>query len=313
MIDVSHKATQYGWFALKVFFLLASFYFVYLKLSASEWLDPHILQNLVQPQPILFVFFLLAALNWLAEIAKWQTACLPVRKLTFREAAQQSLAALALSLATPNRIGEYGAKAYFFEKKLRKKILLFTFLGHKAQLFITLLFGLTAIFILIPRYGIRLSWPMITVTVIALGISTFFLYKFRNWKWNKGGLSLKKIGRYVFHLPISLPLSLLGLSLVRYLCFSVLFWLLLGYFGAPVNFAVAYPLVCAMYLMASIVPTLFWLDVVIRGGVAVWLFSLVGVPELPVLATVLAMWVLNMVAPALIGSFFVFTYRPAHL
>jgi hypothetical protein len=66
-----------------------------------------------------------------------------------------------------------------------------------------------------------------------------------------------------------------------------------------------------MYFLVSVIPTFFIFDVVIRGGVAVWLFSFLGVPELVILSTVLAMWLLNFVLPALFGSFFVLTYQPA--
>lgn len=89
-----------------------------------------------------------------------------------------------------------------------------------------------------------------------------------------------------------------------------MFYGLLLFFGATVSFREAIPLIFAMYFLVSIVPTLFIFDVIIRGGVAVWLFSFAGIPELIVLSTVLAMWILNFVLPAFLGSFFVLTYKP---
>jgi hypothetical protein len=65
-----------------------------------------------------------------------------------------------------------------------------------------------------------------------------------------------------------------------------------------------------MYLLVSIIPSFFIMDVVIRGGVAVWLFSFLGVSEIVVLSTVFFMWMLNTVSPALIGSYFVLTFKP---
>ena len=64
-----------------------------------------------------------------------------------------------------------------------------------------------------------------------------------------------------------------------------------------------------MYLIASIVPTIFIFDVVVKGGAAVWLFSLAGIPEIPVLSTVLSMWILNFVFPSVIGGFYLFNYK----
>ena len=65
-----------------------------------------------------------------------------------------------------------------------------------------------------------------------------------------------------------------------------------------------------MYLLVSVMPSFFVLDVVIRGGVAVWLFSFLGVSEIAVLSTVFFMWILNTVLPALVGSYFVLTFKP---
>jgi len=65
-----------------------------------------------------------------------------------------------------------------------------------------------------------------------------------------------------------------------------------------------------MYFLVSTVPTIFIFDVVVRGGVAVWLFSFAGISDLMVLSTVLVMWILNFVLPSIIGSYFVIAYQP---
>ena len=43
-----------------------------------------------------------------------------ILEINFFEAYEQCLASLTVSIITPNRIGEYGAKALFFEKENRK-------------------------------------------------------------------------------------------------------------------------------------------------------------------------------------------------
>jgi hypothetical protein len=88
---------------------------------------------------------------------------------------------------------------------------------------------------------------------------------------------------------------------------------LLHLFGAEIGFKNALFFIFAMYLLVSILPSIFIFDVVMRGGVAVWLFSLAGVDEIVVLATVLAMWLLNTVLPAICGSYFVARHKPATL
>ncbi len=80
-------------------------------------------------------------------------------------------------------------------------------------------------------------------------------------------------------------------------------------FGAEISFSEAIPLLFSMYLFVSVIPTIFIFDLVVRGGVAVWLFSLVGVSELAILSTVLSMWLLNFAFPAIWGSFYVVNYK----
>ena len=67
-------------------------------------------------------FLLLATINWMLESMKWQELVCLIESISFLEALQQTLASLTISLPTPSRLGEYGAKAFFFQKNLRKKV-----------------------------------------------------------------------------------------------------------------------------------------------------------------------------------------------
>ena len=65
-----------------------------------------------------------------------------------------------------------------------------------------------------------------------------------------------------------------------------------------------------MYFLASIIPSIHLMDVVIKGSVAVFLFKNLGVDEWLILTVTMIMWVLNLVIPVIIGSFFVLKYNP---
>lgn len=75
------------------------------------------------------------------EIAKWKILTNNVKKNSWLDATKQSLASLTLSLITPNRIGEYGAKALYYTNDKRKQILLLNFAGNFYQLVITIVLG----------------------------------------------------------------------------------------------------------------------------------------------------------------------------
>jgi len=51
-------------------------------------------------------------------------------------------------------------------------------------------------------------------------------------------------------------------------------------------------------------------DVVLKGTVAIWVFSFYNLEPLTVLSITSIMWILNFVLPAIIGSYFVLTFKP---
>ncbi|MEM7187587.1 MAG: hypothetical protein AAF466_13100, partial [Bacteroidota bacterium] len=126
MIALTYKSKQYGLLALKVLILTLTFGYIYVKITGEGGITPgQYLESIrFQDWPFLGIFLSLAALNWLLEICKWRSLASVVQPVSFREAVRQSLASLTVSLATPGRIGEYGAKAVFLPSNLRKKVLL---------------------------------------------------------------------------------------------------------------------------------------------------------------------------------------------
>ncbi len=224
---------------------------------------------------------------------------------------KQSLASLTVSLATPNRIGEYGAKALFFAASKRKKILLLNFLSGGAQMGVTSFFGIIGLLFFLLDFNVAIS--VTTLCYFGIGVILLFAigYYFKEKELLTKGFSISKTLQFFKQIPFRIKLKVMLFSLFRYVIFSAMFYGMLLFFGAELPFLNAIPIIFTMYFLVSVIPTFFIFDVVIRGGVAVWLFSFLGVPELPILSTVLAMWLLNFVLPALFGSFFVLTYQPA--
>ena len=311
MIALSYKSKQYGLIALKVLILMGTFGYIYLKIAQNESISfsEFIVTIRDRQSTLILLFFGFATANWFFEILKWQTVISPVKKLSLTEAARQSLAALTVSLATPNRIGEYGAKAYFFAPDKRKQVLLLNFFSNFSQMGITCIFGFYGLVYVMGNFGLSISITNSVLVILALIFFGITGYIFKEKELIVKGLSIGKILRYTKNLPMGLKVKTILFSLLRYLIFSSLFYFLLNFFGTEINTYETMPIIFAMYLLASVIPTIFIFDVVIRGGIAVWLFSMAGIPECPVLCTVLAMWLLNFVIPAIWGSFYVVTHR----
>lgn len=314
MITLSHKSKQYGLIALKVLILSLTFGYIYQKLNSDTSLNIGEFMNTiwVQNSHLWFywsLFLSLATANWVFEIVKWKTVVSQIQKLDFRQAARQSLTALTVSLATPNRIGDYGAKALFYPKEKQKQVLLLNFLSNFVQMGVTFLFGVIGLIIASERVELPLASSKVIAGVAVLIVLMVMGYLFKEKELLIKGLSLSKIINYMKALPKVIISKTLLYSLMRYGIFSTLFFMLLNYFGAQLTAAEAFPLIFMMYLFVSVIPTLFMLDVIVRGGVSLWLFSQVGVSELTILSTVLAMWLLNFVIPAIWGSFYVITFK----
>ena len=141
-----YKTKQFFFVLIKLSIVMGAFYFIYNKLTTNEELDFYnfidfLSKNAVfSSKNIIFLLFL-TIFNWFFEILKWQNLVSFIKKISFKEALEQSLGALTASLFTPNRIGEYGAKAIYFAKQFRKRILLLNLLGNSFQMLITTIFG----------------------------------------------------------------------------------------------------------------------------------------------------------------------------
>lgn len=311
-----HKTKQYLLAFAKVLVLAITFGYIFYRIKNNPDIDFSaffltIVSKGAAVSYFLILFLVLAMLNWTFEILKWQNLVSSIDRIDFKTALKQSLASLTVSLATPNRIGEYGAKALFFEKENRKKILLLNFYSNAAQLTMTVVFGCVGLFYFLWNYEVVYSVGALLAILIGILVIGVLGYHFRKRELFVRGFSIANTWRFFQKFPSFQKLKVLIFSLLRYLIFSGMFYGMLLFFGAEVPIYTAMALIFAMYLLVSIVPTIFIFDVVVRGGVAVWLFSFVGIPELAVLSTVFLMWIYNFVLPSVAGSFFVLTYQPA--
>jgi len=67
--------------------------------------------------------------------------------------------------------------------------------------------------------------------------------------------------------------------------------------------------ITSIYFLASSLPTFQFLDFAVKGSVAVYFFGLLGVNEWIVVFISTLMWLLNVVIPVVIGSYFVLNFK----
>ena len=310
-----YKTKQFFFVLIKLSIVVGAFYFIYNKLinntllSFSDFIDFSLKNNVFSPKNIVFLLFL-SIFNWFFEILKWQNLVNFIKKITFKDAAEQSLGSLTASLFTPNRIGEYGAKAIYYFSNLRKRIMLINLLSNILQMGVTTILGVIGFYFFILKYNPDLNYYKLAKTLVFVVIAiAFFAFGITHKRFNIKGLSFGKIKRFVIQYPKNKLIIGFLISVIRYAIFSCQFYFLLHIFQVDMSYFSAMIIISSMYLLASIVPTIFIFDVVIKGSVAIYLFSFEGINELIILSIITIMWLLNFVIPSLIGSYYVLNFN----
>ena len=125
-------------------------------------------------RPKTLFFYSITIFNWFFEILKWRILVSTIKKISFFEALEQSLGGLTASLITPNRIGDYGAKAIYFEKQYRKRIVFLNLMGNVSQMTITTILGIIGVVIFYSTYDLDLNYQKILRIFIIIVIVVSF-------------------------------------------------------------------------------------------------------------------------------------------
>ncbi|WP_456420824.1 hypothetical protein [Lutibacter sp.] len=315
MYNISKKHKDYILLLVKLVIVFGALYFIYHKLVYNQLLS---FSEFQQQLSLLFskniwtllLVLLFTDVNWLLEAYKWKIVASVEKEITFFEAFEQSLASLTASLITPNKIGEYGAKALFFKKKSRKKIVLLNFLGNMSQLAVTTFFGFIGILYFIFHFSINISHFSIKKLLLFITIVVvlfIILTKLKVFKTLK--IYVTKIITFLKYIPTTIYFKTFGLALLRYIVFTHQFYFLLKLFNVETDYITLLNLLFCMYFLASVIPSLPIFDWAIKGSVALWVFSFIEVNELIIITVTLLMWLLNFAIPALLGVIFVFNFR----
>ncbi|WP_088323777.1 hypothetical protein [Polaribacter tangerinus] len=271
----TNKFRHFFWLLIKLTIVFGCCYIISQKLIVNNQLRFSVIELKVFSLNNLLPLLSLSIINWLLEIKKWQILVSNYKMISYKNASIQSLASLTTSIITPNRIGEYGAKMLFFDKNIRKKIITFNFTSVINWFFVVIMCSICIVLILKYKESVKNIFRKYAVQI-----------------------SKKK------HVKIGV------LSFLRYLVFSHQWYLLVIIFNIDVSYITAISTIFTMYLISSFIPMLTLLDVVVKGAVAVLLFSKITTDTVSILSIATIMWFLNFAIPAILGSYFVLTFKP---
>ena len=311
---------RWGWI-LKLLIAAVAFTFIYWQVVRREglatlvavardsWSEPH---NRV----LLSAVLLGMLINWAIEAFKWKRVLRPLEQVSLLKALEAVFSGLSVSFFTPNRVGEYAGRVFHLVKADRPQAVLATILENVSQLVITLFFGGFAL-----AYGVQdlittQSYLMSSFRILSVVGACFLVLAFiYSGVLQALFVRLRFSGRWLRVTGIlerytkAQMIELLLLSALRYFIFTGQFFLLLHVFGAPLPYGVAMLRIALTYLAMSVIPSIALTELGVRGALAAWVFQPVTEQVSGVLLATSALWVINLVLPALIGLLFVFDFK----
>jgi uncharacterized membrane protein YbhN (UPF0104 family) len=254
----------------------------------------------------------LTALNWSLEARKWQVLARRIERVPFGRALRGVLAGASIGFVSQVNAGDFVGKIGTLHSDRRLDALGAVLLGSLVQTFVTLAFGTAAYALFLGRVPQPLTAGPAAVLLGLLAILGLLLGLYARraqlepllarWSW------LRRFGRHVHVMqtyPLREVLGVIGWAVLRHLTFTVQFLLVLRLFGVMLPLRDAWTVVNLVFLAKTVVPTVHFLsDLGVREFSALYFFGFFGVPAARVASATLALWVVNLLVPVVVGSGF---------
>lgn len=302
---------------IKIVIVFFSFYFIYHQLvenKSFEELDISVLIDTVKKNKVYLVgVILMMFLNWLVEALKWRYMISKIENISIMTAYRAVFTGITVSTFTPNRIGEYGGRVFCLEKGDRIKAVFITVLCSMSQLLVTILYGSISLFILFDE--ILIDKTFLSVSLLIL-LNLFLLFSYFNISHIVNFLGkFKLIKSFKKYLEVLVMYNYIDLiiafiySNTRYFIFSLQFIMLLHVFGINISFMDAILSVMLIFFFITITPTITIAEIGVRGSVAIFVLGLFSSNDIAILSSTTLLWLINLIIPAIIGSFFIFSLK----
>jgi endonuclease-3 len=220
---------------------------------------------------------LASEMQLIKHIPKENIATNKYEQFTFKESASAVVSGIALSIVTPNQIGDFAGRVLNLNKLAKLKGALLAVIGYTAQVLTTIVFGLFAYWRLVLS---KADLPGLTAILCffaaILSVFIFFnfqllsplLNKFRFLKKYEESINVFKEQKS------GLLLNVLILSVVRFCTYLVQFWLLLKFFQVEISAFDAFSAIISTFFVQSFVPSFLLLELGLRGSAAIWFIGM---------------------------------------
>jgi uncharacterized membrane protein YbhN (UPF0104 family) len=309
---------------LKLTIVCLAFWILYQKVFSNESfaeIKAQFLSILSQGSFLdILIVFILMFVNWSIDAIKWQFLVSKLEKVSFWLALKAVFLGITVSIFTPNRVGEFGGRVFCLQYADRIKAVLVTIFGNITQLVSTVIFGTLAFLYFSSQYTYLIFtksdygiYILSLLSIVVVSVLLYLLFNvsklsglFTAWKF------LEKYKSYapVFSLFSSRDISkVLFLSMLRYGVYSFQFFLLIRFVNIDISLLQSLTMSSLTFLSMSIIPTIALTEIGVRGSVAIYFFGLLSENTIGIMTASFALWIINLVVPAILGVFFVYQLK----
>ena len=298
---------------------------MYKQVSGQKDIDLHFSSLVASLQGwgalLLLCVLVIMLVQWLLEAKKWQVMLSPEHPVKLSEAFRMILSGIALSIATPNRMGEFAGRVMHLPSGQRLQGTAFTVIGNFGQLIVTCMAGSIALCMewqdqhLYPTGKGLQAIQSLLLWATPFTIIFFILLYFKaglvfNWI-----LSLRMLGKFrdklgaLATIPNHILLKVLLLSSLRFAFFILQYWLLFKLTNTGIDLRDTFTGISIMLLWLAIVPTFSFLELGLRWEFALLLLGSLTENTLGIAVAVTAVWLINLMLPAAVGAIGLLRYR----
>jgi hypothetical protein len=266
----------------------------------------------------LYTVLALMFVNWGLEAKKWQLLVSGVQNISFFRAFRAIFTGQAIALNTFNGVGEYVGRVVYLKDGNRLRAVALSIVGSLSQIIVTMVLGIIGLIyirinILDESHhleGLSKFWLDAMMYSISFWTIIFILVYFQLSWLTKLIEKIPFVAKYSFYIQKLEDFHwkeltrILLLSFIRYVVFVAQYLLLLELFNVNASLIQLACMVCVMFLVLAVVPTIPIAELGLRGEASKQLFGLISTNTLGIVFTAVIIWIINRVIPAIAGSIF---------
>ncbi len=265
---------------------------------------------------MLWIVILLVTVNYGLEAKKWQLLIAEVQQVSYLKSYKAVLSGQSFAFNTVNNVGEYFGRIAHLDEGKRLKAISVTIVGSISQFIVTLLMGIGGLiylrfYILDDTHFIQgLNKYWIDGLIYALSVGTIvLLLVYYEIAWITKLLEkvpyIHKLSFFIVsveHLSKRKLTFIMFLSIFRYTVFVLQYIILMHLFKVDIAMITTGWMVCVMFLVLAIIPSIALAELGIRGEISKQIFGLLSTNILGITFSAALIWFINRVLPALAGS-----------